>query len=277
MQVVGERVRARRLAAGYTLKQLATRSGLSARFISEVEAGRANISVEKLSSLADSLGVTAASLLTRGRLETRAAIDDHLDRCDAEQLEQIRSLIEVALGVQARRVLALIGIRGSGKSSVGRLAAASLSLPFVELDERIEGVAGMTTSDIFTLYGEPRYRTLEQRCLAELLEGGERCVVALPGGVVTNPDALRLLRSGCHSVWLRASPSEYWRRVFAQGDQRPMRGQDDAMADLRALIARRRPLYAQADLTVNTTDRTPAEVAQEIVTWVQATQRGEQR
>jgi XRE family transcriptional regulator, aerobic/anaerobic benzoate catabolism transcriptional regulator len=256
-QRLGRRVRQRRNERGLTLEQLAGRSTVSSRFVSEVESGRANISIARLLSLADALELPLTQLLAPPASGPRAAIDLLLDDASDAELERARRLLEVALGRVRPPIIALLGVRGAGKSTVGIALADTLGLPFVELDGCIEACAGMPLADIFTLHGEDLYRRLELSCLTEQIERNERVVLALPGGIVGSDAARTLLASACTTVWLRASPEDHWARVFAQGDTRPMAGRDNAMAELRALLARREPLYAASTLTADTSAAPP--------------------
>jgi len=215
---VGSRVRIRRHDLGITAKELAHRSGLSPRFISQLEAGEANIAIGRLASVAFSLEVSVASLVE----------------------------------AQPSRVLVLLGLRGAGKTTLGQRLASAQGIPFVELDERIEEAAGLSLSEIFSLHGEDYYRRLEVDCLRAQLEADEPVVLALSGGVVQNPPAFALVRSSCVSVWLRASTDDHMARVLAQGDRRPMANRDNAMDELRSILVAREPLYAQADGVVDT-------------------------
>jgi XRE family aerobic/anaerobic benzoate catabolism transcriptional regulator len=212
-------VRALRGERGLTLRELAARSGLSVRFASQLDKGQANISIERLEQVASALGVTVASLVA--------------DSSPA-------------------RVIAMLGLRGAGKSTLGARLAERLGMPFVELDERIEQAAGLSLTEVFSLHGESYYRRLEGQCLRELFDSGESCVVALPGGVVHNEEAFRLLQREATTVWLRAHPRDHMDRVLAQGDRRPMAQSRDAMAELRAILAAREPLYREAELSVDT-------------------------
>jgi XRE family aerobic/anaerobic benzoate catabolism transcriptional regulator len=218
---VGSRVRARRHELGLTAKELAQRSGLSPRFVSQLEGGQANIAIGRLASVALALEVSVSSLV-----ESEPA-----------------------------GVIALLGLRGAGKTTLGRRLAEARDLPFVELDEAIEEKAGLSLSEIFSLHGEDYYRRLELECLRAVLERAEPVVLALSGGIVRNAPAFALVRSSCTTVWLRASPDDHMGRVLAQGDQRPMANRDNAMGELRSRLAAREPLYAQADAAVETSGR----------------------
>jgi XRE family aerobic/anaerobic benzoate catabolism transcriptional regulator len=237
---------------------------MSPRFVSDVELGRGNISIGRLNDIASALEVPLSTLLGSAGAETRDAINTLLGECDEHQRARVLILLQIALNRRVPQVVALLGIRGAGKSTVGVALARELELPFVELARKIEEAAGMSIGDVLTLHGESFYRTLELRCLKDLVASGIPCVAALPGGVVSHPEAFRLVLETCSSVWLRARPEDYWDRVFAQGDTRPMAGIENAMAHLVALVEERRPAYEQADLVVDTSD-VPADQVVEAV------------
>jgi XRE family transcriptional regulator, aerobic/anaerobic benzoate catabolism transcriptional regulator len=216
---VGARVRARRAELGLTAKTLAESSGLSLRFISQLEAGQANIAIGRLASVAKSLDVSVSALVETG--------DDQ--RC----------------------AIALVGLRGAGKTTLGQALSGHLTLPFVEVDEEIEAAAGPDLGQIFQLHGEDYYRQLEGRCLDMLLDARPK-VVALSGGVVGNPHAWDVVRDRCTTVWLRATPEDHMRRVVEQGDHRPMADRADAMEELRAILADRAPRYARSEVSIDT-------------------------
>jgi XRE family aerobic/anaerobic benzoate catabolism transcriptional regulator len=233
---VGARVRARRAAAGLTQAALAQRAGVSVRFLVALEAGQGNISLGRL------WGVCAA---LRTPLEALLA----------------------GLGPGGREKIALVGLRGAGKSSLGRQLAAARGWPFVELDRRVEEAAGMRLGALFELRGEAHYRALEAQALAELLDEAGPVVIAAGGSIVTAPETWARLRQGARTVWLKASPASHLGRVQAQGDMRPMQGRPEALAELTALWAERAPLYAQADLTVDTDARGEAGALSALLGW----------
>lgn len=226
---LGRRVRFKRLHAGLTLRALAEAAEMSPRFLMDVEAGRGNISVRRLAALAHALRTDLADLLISAGADT------------------------------ARPIVALLGLRGAGKTSVGRRLARRLTVPFLELDTVIAERAGLALGEVFSLYGEDYYRRLEREVLAEHLTAGRPCVIAVGGGLVTSPDTFALLRRHAVTVWLRARPVDYWNRVVKQGDQRPMREHPQAREALRDLVARREPLYRQADVTIETAGLTVAQ------------------
>jgi XRE family aerobic/anaerobic benzoate catabolism transcriptional regulator len=158
-----------------------------------------------------------------------------------------------------RKRIALIGLRGAGKTTLGSLLAKDLQVPFIELDQEIEQEAGLPLSEIFTLYGQAGYRRRERRCLEKALKEHERAVIAVGGGVVSEDETFNLLLTRCHTVWLKAAPEEHMARVVAQGDLRPMAGNAEAMADLKHLLVVREPLYRKADAIVDTSGQTTEE------------------
>lgn len=216
---VGRRVRALRDEAGLSRRELAERSGLSARFLAEVEAGRANPSIRSLAEIAAALDTTPAALFAHGA-----------------------------------GLVALLGLRGAGKTTVGKALAARLARPFIELDQRIEDTAGLTLREIWEFHGDAYYRQLEREALQRVLATAPRAVVATGGGLVTDPATFDLLRQHAVTVWLRATPSVHWERVVAQGDHRPMANDPLAMERLRRLLEEREALYARALHVVDTTD-----------------------
>lgn len=234
LETLGRRARDLRQARGMTLRTLAEASGLSTRFLMDVESGRANISVRRLAHLAEALHTTPAELVTVNGRPPQA------------------------------KPIALLGLRGAGKTSVGKRLARRMHVPFVELDRRIEDRAGLALDEIFSLHGEQYYRRLEQDVLAQLLAAPAPMVIAVGGGLVTSPEAFTLLRHGATTIWLRARPSDYWDRVVHQGDRRPMRQHPQAREALRDLVARREGLYAKADITIDTAGLTVPEAVDRV-------------
>lgn len=232
---IGRRVRALRAERGWTRRQLAASTGISERFLADVEHGRANPSVVKLCELADALGTTPAALLGGARPP------------------------------DARSIVALLGLRGAGKSSVGSALAVELGCRFVELDGEVEQFAGLSLAQIFELNGEEFYRRTEQQVLQRLIDRTrEPLVLATGGGIVTEAGTFELLRTRTITVWLRARPEDHWNRVVAQGDTRPMADHDAAFGALGRILDERRKLYALADLTIDTSNRAIAAISSEI-------------
>ena len=234
---MSRRARHLRLQQGLTLRALAERSGLSLRFLMEVEAGRGNISIRRLSDLANALQTTASELVAMSQPGEEDA---------------------------GRRVIALLGLRGAGKTTIGKRLARKLRVPFVELDHRIEARAGLTLAEIFSLHGEEYYRRLERDVLVDLLASEGPMVVAVGGGLVTAPETYALLRRQATTVWLKARPEDHWNRVLRQGDRRPMSQHPQAREALRELLTRREPLYARAKVTIETGSLTATQVVDRI-------------
>lgn len=231
LTALGHAVRARRADLGMTRKALAARAEVSERFLAELESGAGNISVARLADVAAALGVTAAQLLASGG----------------------------APGSQSRKrpsdapgVIALLGLRGAGKSSVGERLAARMRVPFVELDQLVARDAGMSLATIFEVYGERHFRRLERETLARFFDTTKAAVLATSGSIVGDASTFDLLRKRATTVWLKARAKDHWERVVAQGDGRPMRGRKNAMSELEALLAAREPLYARAAHVIDT-------------------------
>lgn len=243
LRAIGERVRTTRRDRGESRAALAARSGLSVRFLAQLEAGTANISVLRLQEVAQALGLGLGDLL--GLEPKREDVSTEAPR--------------------RKPLVALLGLRGAGKSSVGARLARALGAPFSELDALVEERAGLPLEQIFELQGQAAFRRFERETLSHFLAETPTGVLATGGGLVTEPETYGLLRRGCTTVWLRATPELHWQRVVRQGDRRPMGDNPAAMQELRALLATRIPLYAQADLTIDTTGRTVAQVTADLV------------
>ncbi len=240
---LGTRIRVARKAAGLTLKALAAAAEISERYLAQIESGQGNISVALLARVADALGRPLPDLVDPDPLAARIRAAD----------PEIRKRIDRLTGETARcdgRV-ALIGLRGAGKSTLGPLAARKLGLPFHELNDLIAEAAGMSVTEVFALYGQEGYRRLEREAL-ERLTDGPPMILAVAGGLVSEPDTYERLLERFHTIWLKARPEQHMERVRAQGDERPMAGNPTAMADLRSILTRREAVYARADAIVDT-------------------------
>jgi XRE family aerobic/anaerobic benzoate catabolism transcriptional regulator len=243
LKKVGENVRRVRAERGLTRKALSVRSDVSERFLAQLETGTGNASILVLRQIADALGVSTGSLL--GGSTARGEAED-----------------------PRRKRIALIGLRGAGKSSVGKLLAEELSVPFFELDRLVEEASGVSMNMVFDLYGQSGFRRFERRCLEELLERESAFVLATGGGIVSESETYRRLRESCFTVWLRATPEEHMSRVISQGDMRPMSQHPEAMSELKQILADRESLYGRADLTMHTSGRTVESIEQEVMTVV---------
>ncbi len=243
-------------------KLLAGDSGVSERYLAQLEAGQGNVSILLLRQIATALNLPLTELLAEdsGNVVELTLTTQFLKRLPRQKLAAVRSQLVRDYGsAHDERIkrIALIGLRGAGKSTLGARFAKALGAPFIELDREIEREAGTSLSEIFLLYGQAGYRRYERRCLEKVLEKNERAVIATGGSIVSEPGTYEFLLSACFTVWLKAEPEEHMARVIAQGDTRPMAGNDQAMEDLRRILNGRAALYGQADVTVDTAGRTP--------------------
>ncbi len=221
LPLVGQRLRNRRLALGLTQSQLAGKAGVSQRFLVQLEKGEGNISVVRLAEVCEALELPLSTLFS-------------------------------GLGPGGPPVVALVGLRGAGKSTIGAALARLRNIPFVELDREVESRAGMRLGELFELRGDAGYRLMEAAVVDALLAQPKPCVVATGGSLVTNPETWRRVRASCRTAWLQASPDAHLARVRAQGDLRPMRGRPNALVELEAILAERAPLYGEADIALHT-------------------------
>lgn len=261
---VGEQVRLARSRRGMSRKVLSKASGVSERYLAELERGAGNASLLVLRQIADALSVEAAGLISdrpERPIDLTLAIHQ-LERLSPAELAEARRLLGQQFGKQGAPApgrIALIGLRGAGKTTLGQLAARALAVPFVELDREVERASGMELSEIFAVHGQALFRKLERQCLETIIERFDRAVIATGGSLITEPATYDLLLSSCFVVWLSATPDQHMRRVLAQGDLRPMADGPQAMDDLNAILESRLPLYAKADMEVNTSDKTEAQ------------------
>jgi len=241
-------------------KALATGAGVSERFLADLETGVGNASILLLSKIADALALPLAAIISSER-EANADLTlslQLLSKLPPDDLEAARQLLQtrfLAAASQAERLkrIALIGLRGAGKTTLGKRLADALGYRFVELDRKIEELSGMDTAQIHVMLGQSAYRRYEFSALEALVtDPAPGLVIAAPGSIVSEAETFTYLLGACFTVWVRASPEEHMARVIAQGDMRPMAGNREAMNDLRRILANREPLYAKADITVDT-------------------------
>jgi len=272
---LGARVRALRLEADLTVSAFAECASLSPRFINQLEAGTGNISVARLAQVAAALGRALPELLPPPETDhgLRAEVWRSLTGCDDGDLHELRQWLAERNGRPALpRYIALIGILNAGKSTIGPLLARQLKTDFVELDHEIEEAAGMPLADLFATHGEGYYRTLEHEALARLFTTSRGGVLAPGGSVVTDPESWNLVKQRCFTIWLHATPDELMKRTKRKGNPRLL-SRPSVMTDLKSLLARREPLYAESQLTIKTTGKTPAKIAQEILNAIHSRQR----
>jgi len=262
LAALGRRVRELREQRGMARKLLARDADVSERYLALLEGGAGNVSVVLLRRIAFALGVQPEDLMVNGRTAAYRLIARLLERFPEDRLEEVLFRLVRDLGAHdsaRKRRIALMGLRGAGKSTLGRLLATELHVPFIELDREIEREAGMALSEVFLLYGQGGYRRTERRCLERVIAAHADAVLSVGGGIVSEPETFNLLLADCFTVWLKASPEEHMMRVAAQGDTRPMQDNEDAMEDLRRILGAREPLYARADAQVDTSGRKPEE------------------
>jgi XRE family transcriptional regulator, aerobic/anaerobic benzoate catabolism transcriptional regulator len=261
LQALGGRIRALRSEHGMTRRALAARSGVSERFLAQLEGGKGNASILVLREVARALEVPLETLVLEG-LEPGVAfghVAGLLRNLTAQELSETQQWLRERFGANGargrRERIALVGLRGAGKSTLGPMLARELGCPFIELDRLVEKASGVPMSAIFDLYGQEGFRRLERRCLDEVLAQHPRFVLATGGSLVTAPATFQRLLESCFTVWLKASPEDHMKRVIAQGDTRPMAENPEAMSDLRGILRQREPLYNKADLVVNTSEK----------------------
>jgi XRE family aerobic/anaerobic benzoate catabolism transcriptional regulator len=254
---LGRRVREARERLGLSRRALSQRAEVSERYLAQLEGGEGNASVVLLRRVSAALEMPLTDLVGGG--DTPVAerlIRRFLVRLPAHRLEDVifRLLSDVGQNEIARRThVALTGLRGAGKSTLGAALAKQLRYPFVELDREVEREASLPLSEVFMLYGQAGFRRLERRCLENVIARGESFVLAAGGGIVSDAQTYDLMLRHCYTVWIKASAEEHMARVVAQGDFRPMEGNAAAMDDLRRILAARDPLYSKADAIVDTT------------------------
>lgn len=275
LRAFGERLRGERARRGMSRKLLAEHAGISERYITQVESGKGNVSILILRQIATALGVPLNRLLeAEPSGPEMTLLRQFLSRLSPEQLRDAYTLLTRRYApdpsISRQQRIALIGLRGAGKTTLGARLARALNVPFLELDREIERLSGTTIAAIIELYGQQAYRRYEFQALQELIETHPHFVVATGGGIVSEAATYELLLRHCLTVWLRATPEDHMARVIAQGDRRPMAGSAQAMDDLRRILDERTPLYSRADLTVNTSGIDEETSAEELMSLIQA-------
>jgi XRE family aerobic/anaerobic benzoate catabolism transcriptional regulator len=237
LSLLGDRVRAWRTENSMTRKALAQASGVSERYLAQLEAGEGNISVLLLRKVARAMGVPVETLVREE--------------------------------APPQKCIALIGLRGAGKSTLGARLAGSLKVPFVELDREVEKEAGAALGEVFAMYGQDGFRRFERRALERVLAENPRAVIAAGGSLVTDPGTYKMLLERCTCVWLKASPEEHMARVIAQGDMRPFKGRSAALDEIRTLLADRDRLYRRADVVLDTSGKSTRASFSQLLSLVQ--------
>lgn len=257
LAMVGDRVRSARARKGISRRVLSEISGVSPRYLAQLESGKGNISIALLLKIGDALDFDIEWLVAaEDPWQSETAMARYLlTRATRDQRKQVLDILGTSTSSHDRAGrIALIGLRGAGKSTLGRLAAAELGLPFLELDQEIELASGMPVNEVFNLYGQDAYRRLERQALERIAATHENLILAVAGGIVAEPETYNYFLRHYFAIWLRARPEEHMARVQGQGDERPMTGNPDAMADLRRILSSREVLYSRAEAEVDTSD-----------------------
>ena len=257
--LVGERVRNARARMGLSRRALAEKSGVSQRYLAQLESGQGNISIGLLLRIAHALDFRIEWLIAEEDPWTSeiVMISSLLRSATRGQRERVLEILDPENpGLRRAQRVAMIGLRGAGKSTLGQLTAAQLKLPFLELNEDIEEASGMPINELIALYGQEGYRHLERQSLERVVATHDTVVLAVAGGIVSQPETFNYLLRNFHTIWLKADPEEHMARVRGQGDERPMAGNPDAMAELRNILTSREALYSRAEAHVDTAKAT---------------------
>ncbi len=256
LEQLGQRVRTTRALRGMSRKVLAKVSGISERYIAQLEGGKGNVSIVLLRRVSHAMGAHLEDLIPAGAPSPEwPVIRDLLRKATPNQIAQARDVLAGQGAAAARRSfsgIALIGLRGAGKSTLGKLLAKKIGWNFVELNKEIEAQNGLSVAEIIALYGQEGFRRMEQAALAQLLARKELMVLATGGGIVSEPLTFDLILSSFYTIWVKAEPEEHMARVRKQGDLRPMADDRSAMEELRTILKSREPLYARAAAVVDT-------------------------
>jgi len=261
---LGKRVRVLRNRRGMTRKMVAREADVSERHLAQLESGEGNVSIVLLRRISAAVNASLEELFTHDlqEPEEKKVIRRFLERLPANRLEEV--LIRMSRDIfpedeGRRRRIAMIGLRGAGKSTLGARLSEALGVPFIELDHEIEKDTGIPLAEIFSLYGQSGYRAIEHRTLERVIREIDRAVISVGGGIVSERETFEYLLSHCYTVWVKAQPEEHMSRVIAQGDFRVMAGSDQAMEDLRRILDAREPLYRMADACIDTSRSSVAE------------------
>jgi XRE family transcriptional regulator, aerobic/anaerobic benzoate catabolism transcriptional regulator len=270
LRAFGERVRGERARRGMSRRLLAHHAGISERYITQLESGKGNVSILILRQIASALGLPLTRLVEEADpAPEMTLLRQFLGRLSPAQLKEayasLAGWFASDTSVSRTHRIALIGLRGAGKTTLGTALAHALDAPFFELDREIERLSGTSLGSILELYGQHAYRRYELQALHELIEKHPQFIVATGGSIVSETATYELLLRHCFTVWVRTTPEEHMARVIAQGDRRPMAGSAQAMDDLRRILEERTPLYSRADMTLDTQGTTEADSVRELL------------
>jgi len=268
---LGERVRVLRSQRGMTRKALAQHARVSERYLAQMEIGKGNCSIVLLRRIARAIGLPVTQLVHDGPEPPLdlVLLSQFLERLSPAELADARTMLSERFRepepADRNRRIALIGLRGGGKSTLGKLVAERLGIPFIELDREIERRSGASLSELFDMFGQETFRRAEREAFDAIQREHPQFVMATSGSIVTDPGTLERLLASCLTVWVRAEPEEHMRRVMAQGDMRPMANSARSMQDLVSILKSREPLYAKADVVLTTTGKTPEQNLAELL------------
>ncbi len=270
LRLLGERVRDARARHGMTRRMLARDSGISERYLAELEAGRGNLSIALLRRLASAIDVPVAELVSDdpARPIEYTLLVERLGRLDPGELTEASAMVAERFGDRTGRLnrIALIGLRGAGKSTLGAMLARHLGWRFIEMSREIEKEAGVSVNEIFDLWGQASYRRYERRALERILRTENKLVPASGGGLVSEPATFERLLDSFYTIWLEAAPEEHWDRVIRQGDHRVENsGDTEALVDMRRILAQRDALYGKADLRVDTSGKSVRQSLKQLI------------
>ena len=255
---IGVRVRKARAKRGMTRRILASDSGVSERYLAKLEAGTANPSAAVMLKLAHAMDYPIGDFIPGAETMPAelTAVVDQLRTIGTERMKDVATVLDAKFGVVTARAgrIALIGLRGAGKTSLGRHLSNDLGVPFIELNRLIEADYGASIEELLALAGQPAFRRHERRCLDQAIAAHQHAVIATGGGIVTEPNTYATLLRCCHCIWLQATPEEHMSRVVAQGDMRPMLKNREAMSDLKSILEARAPLYERAAAVFDTSN-----------------------
>jgi XRE family transcriptional regulator, aerobic/anaerobic benzoate catabolism transcriptional regulator len=270
LEQLGQRVRTMRALRGMSRKVLAKVSGISERYIAQLESGKGNVSIVLLRRVSNAMGAHLEDLIpSNDAVPDWAVLRDLLRKATPQQIAQAKDVLAGQRAAAQRQMsfsgIALIGLRGAGKSTLGRMLAKKIGWSFVELNKEIEAQNGLSVAEIIALYGQEGFRRMEQAALGQLLARKELMVLATGGGIVSEPLTFDLILSSFYTIWLKAEPEEHMARVRRQGDLRPMADDRSAMAELRTILLSREPLYARASAVVDTAGLTIDKAAARLI------------
>jgi len=273
LKQVGTRVREARARKNISRKALSEISGVSQRYLAQLETGSGNISIILLRRVAEALDFKIEWLVgEEDPYESKllSIISLYKEATNEQRMKVLEILDPDHPNLKRSRRIAFIGLRGAGKSTLGRLTAENIDYPFLELNDEIEQASGMPVNEVIALYGQEGYRRLEKQSVERIVATNDSIVLAVAGGIVAEPETLNYLLRYYHTIWLKADPTDHMTRVRGQGDERPMAGNPEAMDELKSILMSREALYARAEIQINTSGRTLEQSLEDILAAIDA-------